>query len=116
MQSLQLDIFVPVLVDQRHGMGLEMFTIMVFAAEEIGCDGMVDIQFLAVTMLTVCVHPSPSVQRVSVLLRADMPMRVRAREPCSQQSYTDQQGDNRGCLAQTVQHSEQCSGCNRHRH
>ena len=116
MQSLQLDILVPVLVDQRHGMGIEMFTIMVFAAGEISGDGMVDSQFVAVTMLTVCVQPSPSVQRVSVLLYADMPMRVRAREPCSQQSYTDQQGDNRGCLAEAIQHSEQCSGCNRHRH
>jgi len=72
-----------------------MFAIAMFAAGEISCDGMVNSGFMAVTMLMVGVHPSPGVQRVSVLLSTHMPVRVRARQPCSQQGDTDEQSDGR---------------------
>ncbi len=81
-----------------------MLTIAVFAADEISCGRMRRIQIVTVTVLVARVHPSPNVPRVFVLLSTHMPMCVRARQPCSQQGYTDEQSDSRSCLAETVQH------------
>ncbi|MGK2913605.1 MAG: hypothetical protein ACSLE5_03960 [Porticoccaceae bacterium] len=104
MQRLQLDIFVPVFVDQPDGVRIEMFTIRVSGAGEIRRGRVSKIQLVAVTLLVVRIHPSPSVQCVLVLLSSHMAMTVRACEPCSQQGDTDQQDNSRGCLAEAIQH------------
>ena len=92
------------MVNQRDGMKIEMLAIILSSVGKFSRSSMSRIQFVAMTMLVIGTHLRRGEQRVYVLVSADMPMRVRTREPCSQQGYTDQQGDSRGCLAEMIQH------------
>lgn len=62
------------------------------------------IRLVAVAGLMAAVLPAPGVPSVFLPVSRHMPMRVRARQPCNEQGYTDQQGNSRGCLAQTEHH------------
>lgn len=81
-----------------------MLALTVFGTAKIGRGCLGNNQFVAVTRLMGRVQLVPGVQRLCVPVSTYMPVSVRARHPCSQQGYTDQEGDSRGCLAEALQH------------
>lgn len=109
MQRLHLDVFVPVVVREHYGVGIEMFTTAVVCTGMARCGRMRKIRLMAMTMLVVGVRSCPSRLRVFVLLSTDVSMCVRACHPDRQQGDADQQGDSRSGLAETVQHLRQRS-------
>lgn len=84
MQRLHFYILVTVRMDQRDRMRIEIFTIVLFGAGDPRCGRVRKIQFVAMTALLIGMQSTRYVQRVPVLLPADMPVRVCAREPCGQ--------------------------------